>query len=89
LVFESTYDEICEGFKGQSIPTLDEVFDLAGDRLFVNIECKLPHDLEIKKLYNYKSAACKVFDLIKQYDFGERCYVSSFDICLLEEIVTL
>lgn len=87
--FESTLEEVREDVKEHCLPTLDQVFDLAGDRMFVNIECKLPYDLEVKKLYNWKFAARKVFDLIQDYDFGERCYVSSFHADFLHEITSL
>ena len=52
------------------MPTLEEVFELAGDKMFVNIEVKCPYDLDFKKLYNWKRTATVLFDLIKKYDYN-------------------
>lgn len=87
--FNSTLEECRETVQEHCLPTLNQVFDLAGDKMFVNIECKVPYDPEIKKLYNWKLTASKVVDLIKEYDFNEKCYVSSFDTDILEEIISL
>jgi len=46
------------------LTTLKALFEMAGDQLFLNIEVKCPDDPEIKKLYNWKLTALRLFELI-------------------------
>lgn len=71
------------------MPTLEEVFKLAGDQLFVNIEVKCPYNPDVKKLYNWRRTAAVLFELIKKYDFKENCYVSSFHDDFLQEFLSV
>lgn len=59
-------------YKGEQIPTLDEVFDLVGKRTFINVE-----------LTNYASLLDrlpeKVAEIVKKHSLAERVMFSSFN----------
>src|SRR5712692_10819012 len=59
-------------FKGVTIPTLDEVFEAVGKRLFVNVEIKSesPHSDGVEQV---------VADCIKRHAMQERVLISSFN----------
>lgn len=56
--------------------------------MFLNIEIKCPYDPEIKKLYDLKSAATKVLELIEEHDYSQHSYVSSFHADFLDELIS-
>ncbi len=60
-------------FRGERIPTLDEVFDTIGDRLLMNIE------LKTYSLFKSDGMERDVADLIKQRDLYDQVIVSSFN----------
>ena len=59
-------------YRGEPIPTLDEVFDLAGKHIFINVE-----------LTNYASPLDllpeKVAEIVKKHNLAERVMFSSFN----------
>lgn len=59
-------------FAGVSVPTLDEVFEAVGDKLFLNVEIKSETILSdgVEKL---------IADCITRHDIGHRVLVSSFN----------
>lgn len=87
--FDSTLEEVRASESKHRMPTLGEVFELAGDRMFVNIEVKCPYNPDVKKLYNWRRTAAVLFDLIKKYDYNENCYVSSFHDDFLLELLSV
>jgi glycerophosphoryl diester phosphodiesterase len=60
-----------ESFRGERIPTLDEVFETVGNRLYINVE-----------LTNYATPGDglvpKVVDLVKKHNLQKRILFSSF-----------
>jgi glycerophosphoryl diester phosphodiesterase len=69
-------------FAGQLLPTLGEVFEVAGDRLFVNVELKGPG------LFT-SALPTRVVEIVRQYDFGDRVIISSFNPWLLRQTAKL
>jgi glycerophosphoryl diester phosphodiesterase len=69
-------------FKGEPIPTLEEVFELLGTQIFINIE-----------LSNYaspfNSLPEKVASLVRRYGMGPRILFSSFNPLALRRIQRL
>lgn len=66
-----------EGFAGECIPTLDEVFLALGDKLFFNVEIK-------SQFAECDAIAEQVADCIRRHRMSERTIVSSFDPWLLK-----
>ncbi len=62
-------------YTGTRVPTLAEVFDAVGDRLFINVEIKAPHG---------QGAEAKVAALIREHGLQRRVIVSSFNPILLK-----
>ncbi len=89
-ITELTYHEIgladagswfSPDYVGERIPTLDEVIDLARDRIKLNIELKL---------YDTDSALPEaVAFLIDRMDFIEQCIVTSFDEMAIKRVKLL
>jgi glycerophosphoryl diester phosphodiesterase len=52
--------------EGQVMPTLDDVFDLLGSSMIVNVEIKAPYDSELKHQYDMPASCYAVFNLIRQ-----------------------
>ena len=86
-VWEMTYQEISqldagssfrEDFKGEKIPTLEEVLKFCYGRLDLNIEIK----------YNGKNKGIvqRVIQVIRENDFQEHCVVTSMSYQFLEQI---
>ncbi len=63
---------IARGYPDERIPTLREVFELCQDQ-----DIKL--NIELKPYGRREPLAKKVFDLIAEYDFEDRCLVASLD----------
>jgi glycerophosphoryl diester phosphodiesterase len=57
--------------------------------LYINIEVKTPYSKEIKTRYDYKNTISMIYELIRKYEIGAQCCVSSFDPDLLEELDSL
>jgi len=86
-LWDITYDEIksldagswfATQFSGEPIPTLQQVIDLVGDRLKLNIELKLyGHEQKLAK---------RVVDIIKANRFEERCVITSLDYNTLRQV---
>lgn len=89
FAFQSTLEECLKAEQEIRLTTLSSLLDYAKDELFVNIEVKCPDNPEIKKLYNWKLAALRLFELLKEYDFKEHCYVSSFHDDFLDEFISI
>lgn len=66
-----------ESFAGAQIPTLDEVFEAIGDRLFINIEVK-HFDAETNGIEQ------KVIDCITNHQLQTRVIISSFNPMVLK-----
>lgn len=64
-------------FVGETIPTLDEVFDSVGDKLLMNIEIK-------SRFAESEALNRAVADCIGRHQMAERSLVSSFDPKLLK-----
>jgi glycerophosphoryl diester phosphodiesterase len=68
-----------EMFRGERIPTLEEVFETVGKRLFLNVE-----------LTNYATPGddliAKVVELVKKHDMQDRTLFSSFFIRNLRKV---
>jgi glycerophosphoryl diester phosphodiesterase len=64
-------------FKGEKVPTLDEVLAWAADKIMVNIEIKAPGCEE------------KVVELVKKYKMVDKVIVSSFDHSIVAKIKEL
>lgn len=83
-VFTKTFDEIraldasykFPEYRGVQIPTLDEVFEAVGHRLFVNVEIKA--DLQMRP-----DTAQAVTDCIRRHNMERRVIVSSFSAQVL------
>ncbi len=91
-IFNLTHTELKTFDFGQSeiLPTLEDLLEIAANRVFLNIEVKAPHDREKRELYDYKESIRRVHGLIKKYNvFSENVCVSSFDHDILEELETL
>ncbi len=65
-----------ETFRGVQIPTLDEVFEAVGKKLFINVEIKV----EAPDTDGLEQA---IADKIAQFDLRQRVIVSSFDLPVL------
>ncbi|MGD8538960.1 MAG: glycerophosphodiester phosphodiesterase family protein [Candidatus Aminicenantes bacterium] len=61
-----------EEFKGEPIPTLEEVIRLAKGRMKLNIEVKISE--------NEPGIAKKVVDIVRAEDFSKDCVITSFDM---------
>ncbi|RCK76404.1 MAG: Glycerophosphoryl diester phosphodiesterase [Anaerolineae bacterium] len=69
-------------FQGEQIPTLEEVFDLVGDRVVINIE--------LKNYANpFDALPRRVADLIKKWNLHENIFFSSFNPIALWKIKNL
>jgi glycerophosphoryl diester phosphodiesterase len=89
-IWEVTYDEIREldvgswfapEFKGESIPTLQQLIDLADDKIKLNIELKFNgHDERLVE---------RVVEIIADNRFEDRCVVSSLDYGALLQVKRL
>jgi glycerophosphoryl diester phosphodiesterase len=66
-------------FIGEEIPTLDEVFELAGERLFINVELKGPG------LFRSELPA-RIADIVERFSFTERVIFSSFNPWQLQQL---
>ncbi len=69
-------------FAGETIPTLDEVFDSVGGKLLMNIEIK-------SRFAEPEALNCAVADCIRRHKMVERSLVSSFDPKLLKGFRTI
>lgn len=67
-----------EEFRGEAIPTLQEVMHLVRGKMKLNIEIKV---------FGHESGmAQKVVDLIRKENFEKECMVTSFDREIIEEV---
>jgi len=78
-VFELTLDENRSTEPTFVMPTLREVFELAGRRTFLNIEMKVPYLEEPRSRYNVLKATELTHRLIQDYDLADYCFISSFN----------
>lgn len=69
-------------FKGERIPTLEEVFSTFGDKLLINIELK-------NNASPFDDLPAKVARLVKQHNLGERVIFSSFNPIAVIKIMRL
>jgi glycerophosphoryl diester phosphodiesterase len=60
-----------EEFRGEPIPTLEEVIRLVKGRMKLNIEVKISE--------NEPGIAQRVVDIVRSEDFGQECIITSFD----------
>ena len=89
-LWDIPYDEIksldagswfSKEFAGEPIPTLQQVIDLVGDRIKLNIELKLyGHEQKLAK---------RVVDIIKANRFEERCVITSLDYNMLRQVKSI
>lgn len=68
-----------EDFRGERIPTLAEVFEALGERLFINVELSNYDDLRDPLPY-------KVAELVRRYRMEERVLFSSFNPVALRRV---
>jgi glycerophosphoryl diester phosphodiesterase len=61
-----------EEFRGEPIPTLEEVIRLVKGRMKLNIEVKISE--------NEPGIAQKVVDIVRSENFSEHCMITSFDM---------
>lgn len=89
-VWEVTYEEIkklevgswfSEEFRGEKIPTLEEVLSYANGKIKLNIE--------LKKEKQREDLEEKVVQLIQKYNFQNQCLVSSFGYDILMQVKNL
>lgn len=66
-------------FAGQRIPTLDEVFEAFGDKLFVNVEIKSSRET-VDRLEK------RLADCVRRHNMRERIIVSCFDPVILRRV---
>jgi glycerophosphoryl diester phosphodiesterase len=66
-------------YRGEQIPTLQEVFDLVGDRVRLNIEIK-------KGFRTYQGLEEKLLGVLDRYKQSSSSLISSFDESVLQEI---
>jgi glycerophosphoryl diester phosphodiesterase len=71
-----------DAFRNESIPLLDEVFDLAGDRLYYDIELKWVH----RESGGLEEA---VVSRIRSHGMSDRCLISSFNPYCIRRIQTI
>lgn len=72
-----------EEFKGEKIPTLNEVLDLIKETsLYLNIEIKAGYKF-------YPNIEEKVLNLLNEYNMMKRCIISSFDHYCLARVKEL
>jgi len=69
-------------FRGEKIPTLEEVFELAGNKFWLNIEMKG------KKILD-EGWEKKLVELIENRKLGEKIVISSFNIFALKRLQQL
>ncbi len=74
LVKDLNFDELrsLDVGNGEQVPLLSELFELCGDRLYYDIELKVPALLD-------GGLAKKTWQTIQAYSLEERCMVSSFN----------
>ena len=68
------------------MPTLRQVIELMDKQVFINIELKVPYDLDIRRKYNWKAAVKHLHMLLIEYNMREHCFVSSFRHEALREL---
>ena len=73
-------------FVGEKLPELSEVLDLADGRVFINIEIK-PHAYEPH--HPLDAVERQVIELIHRRKITDRVLISSFDLNLLQYIMTI
>jgi len=66
-------------YKGEPLPTLEEVFEGIPEDILVNIELK-------KFVMDKRNMTAEVLEVIKKYDVWDRVIISSFDHRLLERV---
>jgi glycerophosphoryl diester phosphodiesterase len=66
-------------FKGEHIPTLENIFTHIGKRIFINIELK-------DKDFSKSSLQEKVADLLHKYDMTDSVLISSFNTNVLRSV---
>ena len=66
-------------FAGETIPTLDDVFDAFGERLWVNVEIKASREL-INRLER------RLADCIRRHNMRDRVIISCFDPVVLQRV---
>ncbi len=69
-------------FRGEKLPTLEEVFDLVGNKAWINIEIKG------KKILD-EGWEKKLLELLQKWGLGEKIVVSSFNIFALKRLQQL
>lgn len=70
-----------KSFQGTKIPTLREVFELCKGKVVLNLDLKYRNPGE--------GLAEKTVDLIKEYDMGWQCVISSSSLACLEKVKEL
>lgn len=90
-IFEKSFEELMkfDMGDGEKIPTLDKLLKFCRDRLFINIELKVPRLPHVKSAYKYQDCAREVFRLIEKNGMSDQVLISSFDRCILSEIENL
>jgi len=68
-----------DAFVGETIPTLDEVFDAVGNAMYINIEIKSSRE-SLDRLEK------RLADCIRRHDMRERVIVSCFDPLVLVRV---
>jgi glycerophosphoryl diester phosphodiesterase len=66
-------------FRGEHIPTLEDIFAMIGKRIFINIELK-------EKGFRASSLPEKIASLLRKYDLSDSVLISSFNINDLRSI---
>ena len=75
--------------EGESLPTLESVFELFRGHVFVNIELKGPRGEEFKPKYCCKKAAEAVYALVVKHNYHGKFLVSSFGSDILEAVAAV
>jgi glycerophosphoryl diester phosphodiesterase len=86
FVFEWTKAKLqtLDAGEGETLPTLEEVFELFRGNMFINIELKGPRSEEYKHKYSCKKAAEEVYDLVIKHNMHGKFLISSFGSDILE-----
>mmetsp|Transcript_2018 Transcript_2018/g.2110 ORF Transcript_2018/g.2110 Transcript_2018/m.2110 type:complete len:245 (+) Transcript_2018:32-766(+) len=85
-IFDHTVEELQEVQlgEGQTIPTFRELLDLNKKTLFLDIEIKIPTNLDLKTKYRMEKLVDQLLKLVEEYDLADRSMISSFDFDVLK-----
>lgn len=69
-IFDLTLDEIMtfDFGEGERVPILEHLIQLAGKKMYINFEVKVPQDPHQRERYNYQESINLVHELVVKYE---------------------